>query len=96
MRIAIIKGHVTATVKHPTLEGWRMLIAQPVTPDDSPDGPPQIVIDPLGAAVGQKVVINSDGAEARRLIGAKHSPARWTVLGIVDPAKPAAGEGGAR
>ena len=92
MRIAIIKGHVTATVKHPTLEGWRMLIAQPVTPDDSPDGPPQIVIDPLGAAV----VIKGGGEEARRLSGAKHSPARWTVLGIVDPAKPAAGEGGAR
>lgn len=87
MRIAIIKGHVTATVKHPTLEGWRMLIAQPVTPEGSPDGPPQIVIDTLGAAPGQKVVINSDGAEARRLVKAKHSPARWTVMGIVDAPK---------
>lgn len=87
MRLAIIKGHVTATVKHPTLEGWRMLIAQPVTPDGTSDGPPQIVIDTLGAAPGQKVVINSDGAEARRLVKAKHSPARWTVMGIVDASK---------
>lgn len=91
MRIAIIKGHVTATVKHPTLEGWRMLIAQPVTTDGAIDGPPQIVIDTLGAAPGQKVVINSDGAEARRLVKAKHSPARWTVLGILDCAAKNAG-----
>lgn len=93
MRIALIKGHVTATVKHPTLEGWRMLIAQPISPENVPDGPPQIVIDPLGAALGQKVIINSDGAEARRLIGAKHSPARWTVLGIVDAAETQKTEG---
>ena len=84
MKIAIIKGHITATVKHPTLDGWRMLIAQPVAPDGALDGAPQIVLDPIGAGTGQRVVINSDGAEARRIINAKHSPARWTVMGIID------------
>jgi len=58
-----------------------LLIAQP----ESPDIAPQIVLDPLGAAIGQKVLISSDGSEARKIVGDERSPARWTVLGIIDP-----------
>lgn len=46
---------------------------------------PQLVIDCLGAALGQQVIISSDGSEARKIVGDEHSPARWTVLGIIDP-----------
>ena len=81
MRLATIKGHVTATIKHRSMEGWRLLIAIP----ESPDLAPQIVLDPLGAGIGQKVMISSDGAEARQIVGDERSPARWTVLGIIDP-----------
>jgi ethanolamine utilization protein EutN len=45
---------------------------------------PQIVIDNLGAAIGQKVMISSDGSEARKIVGDELSPARWTVMGIID------------
>ena len=81
MRLATIKGHVTSTVKHKSLEGWRLLIAIP----ESPDLAPQIVIDSLGAGIGQKVMISSDGSEARKMVGDQRSPARWTVMGIIDP-----------
>ncbi len=81
MRTATIRGHVTSTIKHGSLEGWRLLVAVP----DSPDVPPQIVIDNLGAGIGQNVIISSDGSEARKMVGDDLSPARWTVLGIVDP-----------
>ena len=81
MRLATIKGHVTATMKHKSLDGWRLLIAIP----DSPDLAPQIVLDSLGAGIGQKVMISSDGSEARKMVGDPRSPARWTVLGIIDP-----------
>ena len=85
MRTATIKGHVTSTVKHRSYSGWRLLIAQPVCSDGAFDGPPQIVLDPLGAGIGQKVMISSDGSEARKIVGDERSPARWTVLGIIDP-----------
>ncbi len=84
MKIARINGSVTSTVKHCSLDGWRLLIAQPVNSDDSTDGPPQLVIDCLGAGVGQKVLINSDGSEARKMVGDERSPARWFVAGIID------------
>ncbi len=81
MRLATIHGYVTSTVKHASLEGWRLLIAVP----ESPDLAPQIVLDPLGAAIGQRVMISSDGSEARKMVKDERSPARWTVLGIIDP-----------
>jgi ethanolamine utilization protein EutN len=81
MRLATIKGHVTSTMKHRSLDGWRLLIAVP----ESPDLAPQIVLDALGAGIGQKVLISSDGSEARRIVKDERSPARWTVMGIIDP-----------
>ena len=81
MRLATIKGHVTSTMKHKSLDGWRLLIAIP----ESPDLAPQIVLDNLGAGIGQRVMISSDGGEARKMVGDQRSPARWSVMGIIDP-----------
>ena len=81
MRIATIRGYATSTVKHPSLQGRTLLIAEP----DSPDLAPQIVLDNLGAGIGQKVMISSDGSEARKIVGDELSPARWSVLGLIDP-----------
>ena len=81
MRLATIHGHVTSTIKHKSFEGWRLLIAVP----ESADVAPQVVLDNLGAAIGQRVLISSDGSEARKMIGDELSPARWTVVGVIDP-----------
>ena len=80
MRTAVIQGHVTAPVKHPSFHGTRLLLAVP----ESGDVPPQIVLDQLGAAIGQRVIISSDGAEARAIVNDESSPARWNVAGIID------------
>jgi len=81
MRTATIKGRITSTIKHASLQGHGLLIAVP----DSPDVAPQVVIDTLGAGQGDKVIISSDGNEARKIVGDKRSPARWSVMGIIDP-----------
>jgi microcompartment protein CcmK/EutM len=81
MRIATIRGHVTSVVKHPSFLGQRLLIAVP----ESADVAPQVVIDNLGAGIGQRVMISSDGSEARKMVGDESSPARWNVCGIIDP-----------
>ncbi len=85
MKLALVTGHVTATVKHASFTGQRLLLAQPVSSDGGEDGPPQIVLDSLGAGMGQKVLISSDGAESREIVGDPLSPARWNILGIIDP-----------
>jgi len=81
MRLATIRGYVTATVKHKSFAGQRLLIAVP----DSGDVAPQIVLDDLGAGIGQRVMISSDGSEARKMLHDERSPGRWSVCGIIDP-----------
>jgi ethanolamine utilization protein EutN len=89
MVLARIEGNLTATRKHPSFEGWRLLICQPISPNGEPEGTPQVAIDAQGAALHQQVIISSDGSAARAAVGDPKSPARWMVIGIVD--EPATG-----
>jgi ethanolamine utilization protein EutN len=84
MQRATIVGHATATVKHASMTGWRLLVAQPLTTDGKPDGEPQLVVDALGAGLGHQVMICNDGAGTRQLLGHKNSPVRWFVMGMID------------
>ncbi len=88
MLLARVEGNVVATRKHPSFEGWRLVVCQPISPDGRPEGAPQIAIDAHGAGMHQRVVISSDGAAARKAVGDEQSPARWLVLGIVDESEP--------
>jgi ethanolamine utilization protein EutN len=89
MFLARVEGSLIATRKHPSFVGWRLLICQPVDGNGSAEGPPQIAIDAHGAGLHQRVLISSDGAAARLAVGDTHSPARWSVVGIVDEPEPA-------
>ena len=84
MNLACVIGSATATVKHSSLNGWRMLIVQPLDANYGPDGGPLIAIDSLGSCVGQRVMITSDGSAVRDALGANDSPVRWLVLGQID------------
>lgn len=81
MYLARVIGNAISTVKHRSLAGWRMLIVAPVKAERSD---PLLAIDSLGAGVGDMVIISNDGKGARELVGDEQSPARWTILGIVD------------
>ena len=88
MLLARVEGNVTATRKHPSFEGWRLVICQPIAMDGTPEGVPQIAIDAHGAGMHQRVVISSDGSAARNAVGDDKSPARWMIVGIVDEKEP--------
>lgn len=84
MNIAKIVGQAVSTIKHVTMKGTRLLLAQMVNEAGKEDGEPVLVIDTLGAAAGSLVILTSDGAAARELVKAKNSPVRWMVLGLCD------------
>ena len=84
MQLGTVIGHATATVKHPSMKGWRMLIVQPLNAKREPEADCIIAVDKLGAGLGELVVLNSDGKGARELIGDEKSPVRWFTIGIVD------------
>jgi ethanolamine utilization protein EutN len=84
MQLGTVIGHVTATVKHPSLIGWRMVIVQMLNIARQPEGDAIVTVDKLGSAPGSMVILNSDGKGARDLVGDEKSPVRWFVIGIVD------------
>ncbi len=61
MLLCRVEGNVVATRKHPSLEGWRLVICQPINREGEPEGSPQIAIDPHGAGISERVIISSDG-----------------------------------
>jgi ethanolamine utilization protein EutN len=61
MQLANVLGTVTATVKHSSLAGAKLLVVQPLLSDRTKaDGDPQLAIDTVAAGVGDLVMITSD------------------------------------
>ena len=86
MYIARIDGTLTSTVKHASLAGARLLIGQRIGAAGEEVGEPQVLVDPIGARRGNRVIVTTDGDHARRLLGDPRTPVRLAVLGIVDEA----------
>ena len=87
MLLARVEGNVTATRKHPSLQGWRLLICQPISAAGQPEATPVVAIDAHGAALHQHVIVSTDGAAARIAVNDPKSPVRMTIIGIVDELK---------
>lgn len=85
MRMALVVGTATATKKHASLRGQKLLVVQPsMTDSHLPDGDPLVVVDCVGAGIGENVMITSDGRGAREFLGDETTPTRWTIVGICD------------
>lgn len=85
MQVGKVIGTATSTVKHPSMEGWKLLVVQPyMTDGKTPDGDPQLAVDALGAGRGERVILSSDGRGTRELLGSDTTPVRWSVIGIAD------------
>lgn len=85
MQVGLVIGTATATVKHPSMNGWKLLIVQPYQSDNrTPEGEPVLAVDSQGAGRGERVLITSDGKGTRTLLKSDTTPVRWSVMGIAD------------
>ena len=84
MQLARVIGTVVATQKNAKLEGAKLLLVQPVTPDDQPRGPAVLAIDSVGAGIGEKVLIVLEGRAAGEALRRKAAPVDAAIVGIVD------------
>ncbi len=83
MFLARIEGTVVATAKHSTLDGCRFLVARRLEADGTAAVEPNVVVDWMGAAYGETVMVSTDGDIARLKLG-NNTPARMVVVGLVD------------
>ena len=83
MRLGRVVGCVWSTVKHPGLEGQRLLVVQPVTPALEASGKRLICADSTGAGAGE-IVYWCTGKEASFPFLPNEAPVDTTIVGIVD------------
>jgi len=83
MQLGHVIGTATATIKHPTFQGERMLIVQLEGIAGKPDGEPVLAFDRIGARRGDLVLLTSDGAILQSMLG-RNTPGRWSVIGLPD------------
>ena len=84
MQLGRVIGHATSTIKHRSLQGWRLVIVQPVNVRREPEADPIVAVDRIGSGPGNLVVLNSDGKAARDVVGDEKTPVRFFVIGLVD------------
>ena len=84
MQIERVIGTLVSTQKHRKFEGAKLLLVQPLNPDDSPRGAALLAVDGVGAGVHEKVLVVLEGRAAGEALGRKAAPVDAAVVGIID------------
>lgn len=84
MRVAKVIGNIWSTRKEEKLNGYKLLIVQPLNIlEGTLDNAPIVAADTIGAGVGE-TVLYVGGSSARSAAGDMSVPVDATVVGIVD------------
>ncbi|WP_028529097.1 EutN/CcmL family microcompartment protein [Ruminococcus gauvreauii] len=84
MKTGIVIGNVWATRKEERLLGYKLLLVRPIDmTDQSLKETPVVVIDTIGAGMGETVIFVS-GSSARSMARESDAPVDAAVVGIVD------------
>jgi microcompartment protein CcmK/EutM len=84
MLIARVIGDVVASQKVPSHEGRKILVVQPLDLDGSDRGEAVLALDAVGAGVGERVLLSTEGFSAMTAVGRPNSPIDAAVIGVID------------
>jgi microcompartment protein CcmK/EutM len=84
MLIARVIGEIVATQKHPSHEGRKVLMVQPLNLDGSDRGDAVVALDAVDAGVGDRVLLITEGFSAMTSVGRPNSPIDMAVVGFID------------
>jgi len=83
--LAKVCGSVVATAHHPSFDGRKLLIVQPVDAGGASVGDSFLAVDMVQAGPGDTVLVNREGNGNRQLLGmGPIVPIRSLIVGIVD------------
>jgi ethanolamine utilization protein EutN len=83
MQVGRVVGTLVATRKDNSLVGLKLLIVQPLNLRLQAEGGPRVMVDTVGAGVGE-VVLFSSGTAARNAVKNKEAAMDAAIVGIVD------------
>jgi len=84
MLIARVVGEIVSTYKHPSHGGRSVLLVQPLNLDGSNRGDAVVALDAVGAGIGDRVLLATDGYSAMTSVGKPQSPIDMAVIGFID------------
>lgn len=84
MFLADVLGTVVSPVQHPVLDGERLLLLRPLTPEGTRTGRTRVGIDRAQAGVGDRVLVIDEGNSGRQMLDAPEGPVKTIVVGVVD------------
>ena len=84
MRLARVIGNVVATIKHPALEGHKLMMVQPIDPYYQDTGEQVVALDQVQAGIGDTILLLEEGNSSRQIICYENAPVRCVIVGIVD------------
>jgi len=83
MILARVVGTVVCTRKDPRLEGKKLLIIKPISPDGKDEPGYLVSVDTVSAGYRERVIVVA-GSSARMGDGCKDMPVDSAIIGIVD------------
>lgn len=83
MILGRVAGTVVATRKDPRLEGHKLLLVKPVSPEGKEEAGYLVAVDTVSAG-NRELVITVSGSSARMAQGCKDKPVDCVIVGIVD------------
>ena len=86
MILARIVGTVVSTRKDPRLDGKKLLIVKPISPEGSDEAGYLVAVDSVGAGFRETVLVVS-GSSARMASECKDRPVDAAIVGVVDAIK---------
>jgi ethanolamine utilization protein EutN len=84
MIIGRVIGDLVATRKHPSHEGRKVLLVQPLTLEGQDRGDALVALDWVDAGVGDRVLVVSEGWSAMTSVERPNSPIDMAVVAVVD------------
>ena len=84
MLIARVIGELTATRKHASHEGRKLLLVQPLNLDGTDRGDAVVAMDAVDAGVGDRVLLATEGFSAMTAVDRPNSPIDMAVIGFID------------
>ena len=84
MRLGRVIGTVVPAIVTPGLEGVPMLLVQPVTKDEKPEGRPVVCADSTRMAGPGELIAFEGGREAALALDPWFVPVDHAIVGIVD------------
>ena len=86
MILARIVGTVVSTRKDPRLEGKKLLVVKPITPEGADESGYLIAVDTVDSGFRETVLVVT-GSSARMAAECKDRPVDAAIIGIVDEVK---------